>query len=52
MFQDFTILIYDNSDDSTPKICQEYLNHENRIIDICEKIRPAAYKNGILLLKK
>lgn len=35
-FQDFKILIYDNSDDLTPKICREYVKNDSRIKHVHE----------------
>jgi len=51
-FQDFQIIIYDNSNDSTPLICNEYVNRDNRITYIHEKIRPGWIQGWIFLIKK
>jgi glycosyltransferase involved in cell wall biosynthesis len=35
-FHDFTILIYDNSNDSTPEICKDYVKRDSRIKHVHE----------------
>ena len=51
-FQDFEILIYDNSNDSTPLICNEYVNQDNRITYIHEKTRPGWIQGWNFIIKR
>jgi glycosyltransferase involved in cell wall biosynthesis len=51
-FQDFKILIYDNSTDSTPLICHEFVKQHDRITYIHEKIRPGWIQGWNFIIKK
>ena len=51
-YQDFEIIIYDNSDDSTPKICKEYALKDKRIHYTYEKnLRTVEYAFNFVLQK-
>ena len=51
-FQDFEIIIYDNSNDSTPKICKEYALRDKRIHYTHEKnLRTVEYAFNFVLQK-
>jgi glycosyltransferase involved in cell wall biosynthesis len=51
-FQDFEIIIYDNSNDSTPKICREYAQNDDRIDYVHEKKRSGWIQGWINVMKK
>ncbi len=51
-FQDFVIIIYDNSTDLTPKICKEYANKDKRIHYTHEKNRSGWIQGWINVMKK
>lgn len=51
-FQDFEIVIYDNSTDMTPKICQEYVLQDKRVQYIHEKDRSGWIQGWIRVMKK
>jgi glycosyltransferase involved in cell wall biosynthesis len=48
-FQDFEIIIYDNSNDSTPKICREYAQNDDRIDYVHEKKDLGGFRVGSML---
>jgi len=51
-FQNFEVVIYDNSNDSTPKICEEYALKDKRIQHIHEKKRSGWIQGWINVMKK
>ncbi len=51
-FQDFEILIYDNSIDITPEICKEYALRDKRIQYVHEKDRSGWIQGWINVMKK
>jgi len=51
-FQNFEVVIYDNSNDSTPKICEEYALKDKRIQYIHEKKRSGWIQGFINVMKK
>lgn len=51
-FQNFEVIIYDNSNDTTPKICEEYALKDKRIQHIHEKKRSGWIQGWINVMKK
>jgi glycosyltransferase involved in cell wall biosynthesis len=51
-FQDFEIIIYDNSNDSTPDICKKYVIKDKRIQYIHEQKRSGWIQGWLNLMKK